>query len=148
MTVESSSKEEPSRMPTISSTESSEFVMSDLPMSEEGLPSPAPLATTESSPSIHLSQWAPETDISYESSQLQPTPLTQSLQIQDGHDTSFKTDYHYFGSIDPSSVTVPTPPLPATVIETVISPSSGPTPLSLSHVYGIFVLVSYTIVGF
>ncbi|KAG6369641.1 hypothetical protein JVT61DRAFT_14211 [Boletus reticuloceps] len=90
MTIESSSEEEPSQMPTVSSTKSSEFVMSDLPVSEESLPSPAPLATTKSSPSIHPSQWAPKTDISYELSQLQPTPLTQSLQIQDGHDTSFK----------------------------------------------------------
>ncbi|KAF8128709.1 hypothetical protein EV363DRAFT_412554 [Boletus edulis] len=158
-TVESSSEEESSRMPTVSSTESSEFVMSDLPVSEESLPSPAPLATTESSPSIHPSQWAPETDISYESSQLQPTPLTQSLQIQDERDTSFETSImrpsvsplSSFGSLTAITETITTsaastpppppspppplspspPPLPATVIQTVISPSSGPTPLSL-----------------
>ncbi|KAG6379781.1 hypothetical protein JVT61DRAFT_10320 [Boletus reticuloceps] len=134
-------------------TESSEFVMSDLPVSEEGLPSPAPLATTESSPSIHPSQWAPETDISYESSQLQPTPLTQSLQIQDGCDTSFETSIMRpsvspltsFGSLTAITETIttsaastpppppsPPPPLPAIVIQTVISPSSRPTPLSLT----------------
>ncbi|KAG6380162.1 hypothetical protein JVT61DRAFT_8251 [Boletus reticuloceps] len=166
-TVESSSEEESSRMPTVSSTESSEFVMSDLPVSEESLPSPAPLArmaTTESSPSIHPSQWAPETDISYESSQLQPTPLTQSLQIQDERDTSFETSVMRpsvspltsFGSLTAITETITTsaastpppppslppspppplspspPPLPATVIQTVISPLAG-RPLSLSR---------------
>ena len=62
---------------TVSTTEFSEFVMGDLPVSEEGLQSPGPLATTESSPSpsIHPSQWRTKTDISYDSSQLLPTPL-------------------------------------------------------------------------
>ncbi|KAF8132960.1 hypothetical protein EV363DRAFT_1473480 [Boletus edulis] len=129
-TVELSSKEESSQMPTISSTKSSEFVMSDLPVSE-----------------------------------LQPTPLTQSLQIQDEHDTSFETSImrpsvfplSSFGSltaitetITTSAASTPPPPpppplplplppppplpplLPATVIQTVILPSSGPTPLSLT----------------
>ncbi|KAF8121683.1 hypothetical protein EV363DRAFT_1560376 [Boletus edulis] len=153
MTIESSSEEESSRMPTVSSTESSEFVMSDLPVSEVSLPSPAPLATTESSPSIHPSQWAPETDISYESLQLQPTPLTQSLQIQDECDISFETSImrpsvsplSSFGSLTAITETIttsaaltppppppPPPPLPATVIQTVISPSSGLTPLALT----------------
>ncbi|KAF8422162.1 hypothetical protein L210DRAFT_3654220 [Boletus edulis BED1] len=153
MTVESSSEEESSRMPTISSTESSEFVMSDLPVSKVSLPSPAPLATTESSPSIHPSQWAPETDISYESLQLQPMTLMQSLQIQDERDTSFETSImrpsvsplSSFGSLTAITETITTsaastpppplplpPPLPATIIQTVISPSSGLTPLSLT----------------
>ncbi|KAF8545921.1 hypothetical protein OG21DRAFT_1528170, partial [Imleria badia] len=113
-TVKSSSKEESSRMPT----ESSEFVMSDLPVSE-----------------------------------LQPTPLTQSLQIQDERDTSFETSIMHpsvsplssFGSLTAITETIttsaastppppppPPPPLPATVIQTVILPSSGPTPLSLT----------------
>ena len=154
-TVESSSEDDSSRMPTVSSTESSEFVMSDLPVSEESLPSPAPLATTESSPSVHPSQWASETDISYESSQLQPTPLTQSLQIQDGHDASFETSFRppsvspltSFGSLTVMTDTittsvesmhlappVPPPPplLPAPVTQSVSSPSSGPTPLSIT----------------
>ena len=147
-TAESSSEDESSRMPTASSTESSEFVMRDLPVSEEGLPSPAPLATTESSPSIHPSQWASETDISYESSQLQPTPLTQSLQFQDGRDNSFETSFMRpsvspltsFGSltavtdtVTTSVVSTPLPlPPPALISRSVSSPSSGPTPLSIT----------------
>lgn len=153
-TVESSSEDESSRMPTASSTEPSEFVMSDLPVSEEGLPSPGPLATTESSPSIHPSQWASETDISYESSQLQPTPLTQSLQFQDGRDISFETSpmrpsvspLTSFGSLTAMTETIttsvastpllppppPPPPPPALVTQSVYSPSSGPTPLSIT----------------
>lgn len=150
-TAESSSEDESSRMRTVSSTESSEFVMSDLPVSEEGLSSPAPLATTESSPSIHPSQWASETDFSYESSQLQPTPLTQSLQIQDGHDASFETSFMRpsvspltsFGSLTAMTETITTsvvstplppapPPPPAPVTHSVSSPSSGPTPFSIT----------------
>ncbi|KAG6369074.1 hypothetical protein JVT61DRAFT_1518 [Boletus reticuloceps] len=125
--------------------------MSDLPMSEVSLPSPVPLATTESSSSIHPSQWAPETDISYESSQLQPTPLMQSLQIQYKHNTSFEMSIIHpsvssltsFGSlmaitetITTSAASTPPPPLslppPLLTTVTVISPSSRPTPLSLT----------------
>lgn len=150
-TAQSSSEDESSRMPTVSSTDSSEFVMGDLPVSEEGLPSPGPLATTESSPSIHPSQWASETDISYESSQLQPTPLTQSLQFQDGRDTSFDTSFMRpsvspltsFGSLMAMTETIttsavstpllpPPPSPPAPVTQSVSSPSSGPTPLSIT----------------
>jgi hypothetical protein len=152
--AESSSEEESSRMATVSSTESSEFVMDDIPVSEESLPSPAPLATTESSPSVHPSQWASETDISYESSQLQPTPLTQSLQFQDGHDASFDSSFMRpsvspltsFGSLTAVTETIttsvastplpppppPPPPLPALITQSVSSPSSGPTPLSIT----------------
>ena len=154
-TAESSSEEESSRMPTVSSTESSKLVMGDVPVSEESLPSPAPLATTESepSPSIHPSQWASETDISYESSQLQPTPLTQSLQFQDGRDASFDTSFMRpsvspltsFGSLTAvtetfttSAVSTPLPPPPppaliqSVITQLVSSPSSGPTPLSIT----------------
>ena len=152
--AESSSEEESSRMATVSSTESSEFVMSDVPVSEESLPSPAPLATTESSPSVHPSQWASETDISYESSQLQPTPLTQSLQFQDGGDVSFDSSFMRpsvspltsFGSLTAVTETIttsvvstplpppplPPPPPPALITQSVSSPSSGPTPLSIT----------------
>jgi len=144
-TAESSS-EESSRIPTALSTESSEFVMDDVPVSEESIQSPAPLATTESSsPSVHPSQWASETDISYESSQLLPTPLTQSLQFQDGRDASFETSFMRpsvspltsFGSltamtetITTSVVSTPPPPPAAPVTHSISSPSSGPTPLS------------------
>ncbi|KAF8556599.1 hypothetical protein OG21DRAFT_1482945 [Imleria badia] len=157
-TVESSSEDESSRMPTVSSTESSEFVMRDLPVSEEGLSSPGPLATTESSPSVHASHWASETDISYESSQLLPTPLTQSIQFQDGRDTSIDTSFMHpsvspltsLGSLTAMTETIttsvvstpipppppppalPPPPPPAPVAQSVSSPSSGPTPLSLT----------------
>ncbi|KAG9313810.1 hypothetical protein JVU11DRAFT_6171 [Chiua virens] len=132
-TVESSSvEEEESRMASLSSTESSEFVMSDIPVSVDSLQSPAPLATTESSPSIHPSQWASETDISYESSQLQPTPLTQSLHIQEGRDTS---DDHHFSEISTpprSPRPPPPPPPPPAPVTHVSSPSSGPTPVTLT----------------
>ena len=154
-TAESSSEEESSRIPTVSSTESSEFVMSDLPVSEETLPSPGPLATTESSPSVHPSQWASETDISYESSQLQPTPLTQAIQIQDASETSFRrpsvSPLTSFGSLTAMTETIttsvvsagppppvpPPPPPPALpapplVAQSISSPSSGPTPLSIT----------------
>ena len=151
-TIESTSEEESSRMPTLSSTESSEFVMSDLAVSEESLPSPAPLATTESSPSVHPSQWPSETDISYESSQLLPTPPTHSLHIQEERDTSPETSFlrpspltsfesltAVTETITTSVVSAPLPPppppppaLPAPVAQSISSPSSGPTPLSLT----------------
>ncbi|KAH0831167.1 hypothetical protein J3R83DRAFT_13743 [Lanmaoa asiatica] len=147
--TDSSSEDESSRIPTVSNSDSSELVMGDVPVSEESLPSPAPLATTESSsPSIHPSQWASETDVSYESSQLQPTPLTQSLQFQDGRDTSFETSFMRpsvspltsFGSLTAMTETITTsvvstplpPPPPAPVTQIVSSPSSGPTPLSIT----------------
>ena len=152
-TVESSS--ETSRVPTVSTTESSEFVMGDLPVSEESLQSPGPLATTESSPSpsIHPSQWRSETDISYDSSQLLPTPLTQLREFQEGRDTSFESS-PLRPSVSPTSMgsltamtetittsiastpllspSVPPPPPPAPVTQSVSSPSSGPTPLSIT----------------
>ena len=163
-TVESSSEDELSRMPTVSSTESSESTMGDLHVSEESLQSPGPLATTESSPSVHASQWASETDDSYESTQLLPTPLTESLQFQDGHDASIDTTFLHpsgspltsLGSLTAMTDTIRTsvvstplrsvpppplpppppplllPPLPAPVARSVSSPSSGPTPLSLT----------------
>ena len=145
-TVESSS--ETSRVLTVSTTESSEFVMGDLLMSKESLQSPGPLVTMESSPSpsIHPSQWRSETDISYDLSQLLPTPLMQLREFQEGHDTSFESS-PLCPSVFPTSMgslmamtetittsiastpllspSAPLPPLPAPVTQAVSSLSSG-----------------------
>ncbi|KAF9224785.1 hypothetical protein BS17DRAFT_731403 [Gyrodon lividus] len=145
-TLESTSGEESSGIPTVSSiTESSEFPMSDIPVSESTTSSPSPLASTESTPSIHLSQWALETDISYDSSHLQPTPFTQSIQLQEGREASFETSF-IRPSVSPltslgtltlitevtSTSAPPTPLPPPPVPQSVSSPSSGPTPMTLT----------------
>ncbi|KAI6107774.1 hypothetical protein EDD16DRAFT_1868839, partial [Pisolithus croceorrhizus] len=89
-TVSPTSPEPSSRIETVSTvTGSSELALSDIPPSEsdESPLSPEPVAT----PSIHPSHWAPETDVSYDSSQLRPTPFTQSISLREGRDESFET---------------------------------------------------------
>jgi hypothetical protein len=146
-TLESTS-EESSRLPTVSSiTESSEFAMSDIPPSESSMSLPSPLASTDSTPSIHPSQWAPETDISYDSSHLQPTPITQSIQLREGPDASYDTSFMRpsvspltsLGTLTLMTETIsssaPSTPLPLSlppIPPSASSPSSGPTPMTLT----------------
>ncbi|KAI6145311.1 hypothetical protein BKA82DRAFT_4312648 [Pisolithus tinctorius] len=90
-TVSPTSPEPSSGTEPVSSltTESSEIALSDISPSEtdESPLSPEP----EASPSIHPSHWAQETDVSYDSSHLQPTPFTQSVSLREGRDESFET---------------------------------------------------------
>ncbi|KAG1853655.1 hypothetical protein F4604DRAFT_1686245 [Suillus subluteus] len=44
-------------------------------------------------PSVHPSQWPSETDVSFDSSALQPTPSIQSAALQEGIDGSFETSF-------------------------------------------------------
>ncbi|KAG0704129.1 hypothetical protein DFH29DRAFT_913089 [Suillus ampliporus] len=96
-------------------------------------------------PSVHPSQWPSETDISFDSSALQPTPSAQSAALQEGIDGSFETSFMRPSIISPLSSIARLTPITETVssltsspmqmlhpAEVVSSPSSGPTPLTLS----------------
>ncbi|KAF9231043.1 hypothetical protein BU15DRAFT_82894 [Melanogaster broomeanus] len=94
-TLESTSEAESSRIVS-GITESSDFPMRDIPVSSSSMLSLSPL----------------------------PTPLKQSIQLQEGRDASFDTSF-----MRPMPST-PLPPLP--VPHSVSSPSSGPTPMTLT----------------
>ncbi|KAG1819261.1 uncharacterized protein BJ212DRAFT_1345067, partial [Suillus subaureus] len=95
-------------------------------------------------PSVHPSQWPSETDVSFDSSALQPTPSIQSAALQEGIDGSFETSFMR-PSISPLSSIARLTPITETIssltpsprqmfhpLELVSSPSSGPTPLTMS----------------
>ncbi|KAG1873070.1 hypothetical protein DFJ58DRAFT_409903 [Suillus subalutaceus] len=93
---------------------------------------------------MHPSQWPSETDVSFDSSALQPTPSIQSAALQEGIDGSFETSFMR-PSISPLSSIARLTPITETIssltpsprqmfhpVELVSSPSSGPTPLTMS----------------
>jgi hypothetical protein len=95
-------------------------------------------------PSVHPSQWPSETDVSFDSSALQPTPSVQSAALQEGIDGSFETSFMR-PSVSPLSSIARLTPITETIssltpsprqifhpLELVSSPSSGPTPLTMS----------------
>ncbi|KAG2347113.1 hypothetical protein BDR05DRAFT_987725 [Suillus weaverae] len=95
-------------------------------------------------PSVHPSQWPSETDVSFDSSALQPTPSVQSATLQEGIDGSFETSFMR-PSVSPLSSIARLTPITETIssltpsprqvfhpLELVSSPSSGPTPLTMS----------------
>ncbi|KAG2366333.1 hypothetical protein BDR07DRAFT_1480198 [Suillus spraguei] len=95
-------------------------------------------------PSVHPSQWPSETDVSFDSSALQPTPSMQSAVLQEGIDGSFETSFMR-PSVSPLSSIARLTPITETIssltpsprqvfppLELVSSPSSGPTPLTMS----------------
>ncbi|KAG1776463.1 hypothetical protein EV702DRAFT_335147 [Suillus placidus] len=97
-------------------------------------------------PSVHPSQWPSETDVSFDSSALQPTPSVQSAALQEGIDGSFETSFMR-PSVSPLSSIARLTPITETIssltpsprqvfhpLELVSSPSSGPTPLTMSTI--------------
>ena len=126
-------------------TESSDLTMSETPRSDRV---PTILSESEEeavTPSVHPSQWPAETDVSFDSSALQPTPSVQSAALQEV-DASFETSIFRPSASPPSSIARLTPITesvsslapPYSVIHhpphTISSPSSGPTPLTASTV--------------
>ncbi|KAH7903879.1 hypothetical protein BJ138DRAFT_67873, partial [Hygrophoropsis aurantiaca] len=134
----------PSLSPVSSVTESSEIEISELPASVTEIST-----SSVSTPSVHASHWAPETDISFDSSLLQPTPSTQSVQLHEGRDVSFETSFmraspsplSSFARLTPitesMSSSTPSSPLPSPSImppvpPSISSPTSAPTPFTIS----------------
>lgn len=122
---------------------SSDLTVSETPRSER-----TPTISIEHdeeaiTPSVHPSQWPSETDVSFDSSALQPTPSVQSLALQEV-DASFETSFmrpsvsplSSIGRLTPITETISS--LPSSPIQmahppqSISSPSSGPTPLTVS----------------
>ncbi|EGO01064.1 hypothetical protein SERLA73DRAFT_151625 [Serpula lacrymans var. lacrymans S7.3] len=132
-----------SMTPVSSLTESSPLMVSDgLTPSAHGVPE-----LSISTPSVRESMWAPETDMSFNSSVLHPSPSVQSVQMPEGLDTSFDTSFMrpsispltslerltpitetMSSSLSFSPSPVPHPALPPSIS----SPTSAPTPVIVS----------------
>ncbi|KII91823.1 hypothetical protein PLICRDRAFT_38680 [Plicaturopsis crispa FD-325 SS-3] len=119
---------------TISSssrTESSELTPTELTPSE--LTPTVPSSEGRTSPSIHPSLWAAETDESYESSQLAASPSVGSLALQEGQDTSFETSFMRPSASSISSLDRLTP-ITESITESISEPSIPlPSPIEISE---------------
>lgn len=124
-------------------TELSDLTPSESPRSERA-PTISVSEEEAITPSVHPSQWPAETDVSFDSSALQPTPSVQSVVLQEGIDASFETSFmrpsvsplSSIARLTPITETVsslaPSPTMLRHLPQSVSSPSSGPTPLTVS----------------
>jgi len=155
-TVSPTSPGESLRTGTISLTASSRLVVSELPPATESEPVFSDLSSSESdetleqepepeserTPSIHPSQWALETDMSYDSTHLQPTPFSRSVSLHEDRDESYETSVM---RPSPSPLTSPgdltlisetistsTPSLPPPPLPLPLPPVLAPTPAPIS----------------
>jgi hypothetical protein len=97
-------------------------------VTSDGLTPPSPPSLPPSSPSIHLSLWAPETNESYESSVLRASPSVGSLALPEGLDTSFETSIMRPSGSVVSSLDRLTP-IPETPTTLSYSVARSPSPL-------------------